>query len=424
MTHHRAMADQRDARGTDTSASRAPFRFRSLVLSVYLPTLLFATGQGAVIPVVPLFAESLGASVAFAAMVVGMRGVGTMVFDVPAGILVGRFGDRGAMLIGTLALAVVAIGASFSRNPAMFAAFVFVMGCAWSIWLLARLSYVSDRAPVEVRGRALSLLGGTHRIGNFLGPIIGGVIGVAFGLEYVFWLQAVVAVAASAFMYAFVRDEGEAEVHDTSIYARVLTVLKDHRSIYLTAGTATICLQVLRNSRLAIVPLWGSQLGLDPAQIGLVIGISSGIDMLLFYPAGAVMDRFGRKWVAVPSLAVLAVGIMLVPLTDSFVTLMAVGLVTGLGNGLGAGIVMTLGADFSPARARGEFLGVWRLIGDIGTAGGPFVVGGLAAALSLGAASVATGGIGLVGAAIMYLWVAEPLKRGQAAARAEGGPAG
>ncbi|MCK9485202.1 MAG: MFS transporter [Dehalococcoidia bacterium] len=416
-----------EAQASPSSDVRPPFRLRSLGLSVYVPTFLFAVGQGAIIPTIPQFADSLGASVAMAAMIVGLRGVGTMLFDIPAGVLVGKFGDRYAMVIGTFALAVVAIGASFSRSPLVFAVLVFVMGCAWSIWLLARLSYVTEQAPVEVRGRALSLLGGANRIGNFVGPILGGYIALAVGLEYVFWLQAGMAVAASAMMFMLLSPSEDArEIHDSSIYSRVATVVVDHRRTFVTAGSAVICLQVMRNARQVVVPLWGLQVGLDAAQIGLVMGLSSGIDMLLFYPVGSVMDRFGRKWVGVPSLVVLAISMALIPVSNSFTTLMLVGLVAGLGNGLGAGIVMTLGADFSPARGRGEFLGVWRLIGDIGTAGGPFVVGGLAAVLSLGAASVATGGVGLLGAAIMYLFVAEPLRRRtpvEPLARAEGGAA-
>jgi MFS family permease len=388
-----------------------PFQIRSLGLSVYLPTFLFAVGQGAVIPTIPQFATNLGASVALAAVVVGLRGVGTMIFDIPAGVLVGRFGERYAMVIGTAALALVAVGASFSSSPLVFAAFVLVMGCAWSIWLLARLSYVSDRAPVEVRGRALSLIGGTNRMGNFVGPILGGVIGATVGLEYVFWLQAGVAVLASALMFVLIRDGDGTELHSGSIYQRLATVVVDHRQIFMTAGVATIALQVLRNSRQAVIPLWGEQIGLDPAQIGLVFGLSSGVDMLLFYPVGVIMDRFGRKWVGVPCLIILAISMALIPATHSFATLMAVGLLAGFGNGMGAGIVMTLGADFSPVIGRGEFLGVWRLIGDIGTAGGPFVIGGLTAVLSLGAASMATGGIGIAGATVMYFLVAEPLKR-------------
>ena len=135
----------------------APFRIRDLGLSVYLPTFLFAVGQGAVIPFTPLLAKDLGASVALASLIVALRGFGMVVFDIPAGILVGSVGERYAMVIGTAVLAVVAIGSALTTSPIVFAALMFVMGFAWSIWQLARLAYVSEQAPPEVRGRALSL---------------------------------------------------------------------------------------------------------------------------------------------------------------------------------------------------------------------------------------------------------------------------
>ena len=126
------------------------------------------------------------------------------------------------------------------------------------------------------------------------------------------------------------------------------------------------------------------------------------------------MDRWGRKWTAIPCLLIMSAGTLMIPLTGSFTGLLTAGLVTGFGNGLGSGINMTLGADFSPAVARGEFLGVWRLIGDVGTAGGPLLVSGVTVATSLGAASVVTGAIGLAGAAIMFFLVPEPMRHGQA----------
>jgi MFS-type transporter involved in bile tolerance (Atg22 family) len=72
---------------------------------------------------------------------------------------------------------------------------------------------------------------------------------------------------------------------------------------------------------------------------------------------------------------------------------------------------MTLGADFAPDAGKGEFLGLWRLISDVGQAGGPVVISVMTALATLAAASVVTGGIGFVGAALMLAFVPEPLKR-------------
>ena len=62
----RAFCSGRDLRAR--ASGEQPFRLRSLVFSVYLPTLLFAIGQGAILPVIPLFARDLGASVAIASL--------------------------------------------------------------------------------------------------------------------------------------------------------------------------------------------------------------------------------------------------------------------------------------------------------------------------------------------------------------------
>ena len=385
-------------------------------MSVYVPTFLFSVGQGAIIPVIPLFATDLGSAAAFAAFVVGLRGFGTMFFDVPAGLMVGKIGERWSMFVASLMLVAVAIVTSFTTSPLVYAGAVFVMGCAWSIWMLARLTYVSDQAPIEVRGRALSLIGGTNRGGHFIGPAIGGFIGAAFGLDWVFWIHALLGLAASGVILLMVKDVVGSSVHtEDSIYRRLVTVVVGHRRVFMTAGVAAICLQVLRNVRQAVIPLWGVAIGLDVAEIGIIFAISSGFDMLLFYPMGIVMDRFGRKWAGVPAMLVLAASMVMLPFTDTFAGLAFIGIIAGLGNGISSGINMTLGADFSPPGARGEFLGVWRLVSDIGTAGGPVVIAGIAGATTLGVACVVTGGIGLLGAIVMITLVPEPLKRRAAA---------
>ncbi|HEX2108625.1 MAG TPA: MFS transporter, partial [Rubrobacteraceae bacterium] len=75
--------------------------------SVYLPSLLFGIGQGAIAPVIPLSARELGGSVATAGLIVALLGVGKIVGDLPAGMLAVRLGERRAMLFAL----VVVLGA-------------------------------------------------------------------------------------------------------------------------------------------------------------------------------------------------------------------------------------------------------------------------------------------------------------------------
>ena len=362
------------------------------------------------IPIVALAARDLGASLAFAGVTVALRGIGTMVFDIPAGALVARLGERKAMSVGTGLLLAALVGCVVSPDAWQFALFMFLMGCGWSVWLLARLTYVSEVMPLELRGRALSTLGGVNRVGNFVGPFLGAVAIKSVGIDGAYFVHIALAIAGCVVLFLVPDPHAEALAQPGHGNVRFTAVAREHSKVFLTAGIATMCIGVLRASRQAVVPLWAAHVGLDAAGVGVIFGIASGMDMLLFYPAGSISDRFGRKFVAIPCLSIFAVGFLLLPLAHTFWTIAAVALVIGFGNGLGSGIVMTLGADFAPARGRAEFLGVWRLVGDLGTAGGPLLAAAVTSIVSLGASSVVTGGVGLTGALLVLLFVPEPLR--------------
>lgn len=127
--------------------------------------------------------------------------------------------------------------------------------------------------------------------------------------------------------------------------------------------------------------------------------------MLLFYPGGAIMDRFGRVFVAVPSMVVLGLGFLLLPLTSDPLEIGAVACLMGLGNGISAGIVMTLGADVSPVDNRSKFLGGWRLCADLGNASGPLVVSAVSLVASLALAAVTIGVLSWLGSGWLARWV-------------------
>jgi hypothetical protein len=99
----------------------------------------------------------------------------------------------------------------------------------------------------------------------------------------------------------------------------------------------------------------------------------------------------------------------LVPLTDDFAGLLLVGVFLGVANGIGSGVNMTLGSDLSPVVGRSQFLGVWRLVSDIGTAGGPLLVAAVTSLASLAAAPVAVALVGLLGTGVMWWAVPETL---------------
>ncbi len=388
------------------------FTIRSLVLSVYLPSFLFSVGQGAILPVIPLLALELGASVATAGLVMAVRGLGTLVLDVPSGLVVSRFGDKGAMIAGTLLVTVTAVGVSLNSSVVVLGLLIFTMGGGWAFWQVARQAYISEVAPVAQRGRAMTYLGAVHRAGNFVGPVLGGFVGKYFGLQAVFFAQALMGVAASILVAVVIRHSIDSEqLGLRGVGRRLVRTAVEYRRIFLYAGSSMMCLQFLREARQLFFPLWGQMIGLDVAQIGLVFGAASFLETALFHPAGYTMDRWGRKWIGVPCMFLHALGLLLLPLATGSLGFVLVALIIGLGNGLGTGILLALGADFAPADRRGEFLGVWRLTADAGTSAGPLVASFFMGLAGIAIASMACAGIGFAGTLVMALLVPETLPR-------------
>ena len=96
---------------------------------------------------------------------------------------------------------------------------------------------------------------------------------------------------------------------------------------------------------------------------------------------------------------------MMMPLTSGIGTFLLAAMAVGLGNGIGSGIVMTLGADASPRAGRTEFLGIWRMLSDVGASSGPVLLAAMAALTSLAAGMVTIGALGLVAAAVFWRWI-------------------
>ncbi len=385
--------------------------YRSLLFSVYLPSLLMSICQGSVVLILPLYALDLGGGPGIAAAVLALRGLGNMASDVPAGYAAARLGDKVTMLIGIGIMAATGLAASQITTSTALAIAALFFGGGMSTWLLARLTHISEDVPSHQRGRAIALMAGIQRFGNLIGPIASGFIAVKLGFGVVFAIVALIA-AMSFILVLFTIKANRRTHHDESpdLIRLIPHVIGQHRRIFATTGVAVLLLTVVRAGRQLLVPLWGESIGLDAADIGLIVGIASGVDMTLFPLAGYIMDTLGRRHSANACLLLQSIGLAAMPLAGSFIGLLAVAVACGIGNGLGSGINMTLGADLAPPDQRGEFLGVWRLIGDSGWFAGPALIGYVAATFMLTPAVFATAGLGFVGAAMVMTFVRETLQ--------------
>jgi MFS family permease len=382
------------------------FSLKSIAVAAFGPSILFGFSQGAMLPVIAISAIDRGANLAVASLVVSMLGIGSLVTNIPSGVITTRFGERRSMVLAAGVSAVGLVLCLFQLGLVLFATGVFLVGAASSIFMLARQSYLTEVVPPHMRARALSTLGGVQRIGVFVGPFVtAGIIGLA-GLDAAYTV-ALVAIVAAGFVAYLVPDLTQELAPGAAVPQKVTTIgmFREHWRTFVMLGTGILLLSAIRSTRQVVIPLWATHIGLDPAQSSIVYGIAGVVDAAIFYPAGYVMDRFGRRWIAVPCVLIMGVSFLLLPLTHVAVTLALVSVIMGFGNGIGSGIVNTLGSDASPAVGRPTFLGIWRELADGGSAIGPLILSLVTGIAGLAAGIVASGFVGFAAAAALARWI-------------------
>lgn len=385
--------------------SDAPFRLREVALAAYGPTVVNSIGHGAVMPVLALRARELGADVPTAAVVVALLSVGMLLASLPAGALVARIGERRTLLYGGVLDALVMVGAALTGSLLGLMVAVLISGVTWTGFLLARQGYMIDAVPATYRARAMSTLGGSHRVGMLIGPLLGAGLIAAWDLRAVFVLAAVTSLGSAALAWAMpdLGSDGRARQRESG-HASVWSVLRAHRRALVTVGGAVVVITASRAVRASLLPLWAESVGVSASTTSLIFAVAAAVDIAFFYPGGWLMDRFGRTVVALPVVLSVSVAALLLPLATTAVAVGLVAVLIAVGNGLSSGVVMTLGADTAPELGRSQYLGGFRLFSDVGNAGAPLVVAGVAAVAPLAAACLVIGGLGLLGSAWVGWW--------------------
>lgn len=404
------------------SSAEQNFSFRSIALPAILPTLLFSIGEGAIIPIIPVVANNLGASLAVAGLIAAMIMFGQLFGDIPSGWIVSRIGERTAMIYAALLSVVGLVTALLAQNPWVLGLGIFAIGLSTAVFALARHAFMTSFVPRPYRARSLSMLGGTFRLGYFVGPLISAaLIHLTGSAQSVFWVHIVGCVGAAVLLFVL-RDpaeaiaasrapapqrEGEKLVADEA--RGLFHTIWNSRAVLLRLGTGAALIGAMRASRQVILPLWAVSIGIPDAQTALIIGAAGAIDFALFYASGQIMDRFGRLWSALPSMIGLGVGHLILAFThdvpEAFAWFIVSAIFMSLANGVGSGILMTLGADLADQRNPAPFLGAWRFTGDAGGAAAPLALAGLTAVVSIAFASGALGVLGLIGAGVLLRYV-------------------
>lgn len=234
-------------------------------------------------------------------------------------------------------------------------------------------------------------------IGEFIGPLLTGVIFEQTGLRWTFFIM-VAAVAVGLILIIFARAINDVNLNIASRRSNSGTwkMLKqvNLRKALIISGL------VLYSKDLFVgyFPVYGNNIGLSPSEIGLVVSLLSGVAVFVRFYQYNLVNWFGRGLVLLVTLIISGVAFIFIPLTESLIVLMLLSSILGVGLGLGQPLSIIYTLNVSPTDRHGEVLGL-RLTFNRGSQFvAPFIFGGIGQLGGIVLSFLISGGVLIIGA--------------------------
>lgn len=299
---------------------------RRLLLSLYLPALALSFGQGMVIPVIPTLSRTFDISVGVAAQLVSVQLLARVVFLMPSGAVVDRWGRRPALVAGPLIIALGAVAMGLAPNFWALLGGQLLTGLGSTLWQLAREISAMDLVQQEQRGRLMSGFMGMGSVGDSMGPIAGGFITDRADFHAVFFVYAAIAVASFAVSLT-IPETGALQKGPMRLFniGRLSEVEPQWRPTFVVIIINTFVAMMRGSLRRSILPLFVvTQLRLSSTELGALFGVIGVVEFLMIAPTGIISDKLGRKAAVIPSAILGSIAFFTYPLATTMPSLVVV----------------------------------------------------------------------------------------------------
>jgi DHA1 family solute carrier family 18 vesicular amine transporter 1/2 len=345
------------------------------VVLVTLATFADLVAYSVCVPVLPDFARRLGASPAVIGLMFASFGVTLLAVSMPMGAISDRTGRKLPLVTGMLALAGSTI--MFARANSLTALFAarMIQGAADGVTWAVGFALVADGYGPEDRGRVMGYVMSGTSLGIIVGPSIGGWLYEAGGVALPFEFVAVLALACAAGFAVLGSERRGDRPTGLSIWSvvRVPPVAFCAAMIVLTGATVAMLEPVL--------PLFFDRdLGLPPAQIGLLFGIAAVSSTLMPLITGPMAHRWGARRLTLVGLVLTAAWLPMMATASGFASALALIVVQWIAIAIIVTPSLAHMAEvtaFAGGDAFGIGYGIYNTAWGVGLLGGPALGGWL-----------------------------------------------
>lgn len=356
---------------------------------------------GMILPVFPLLAKELGASLGFIGVLTALNGGAQVLSAVPIGALSDRRGRARVIAVGLFLFALVALILTLAPSPAWLLPAQAITGVATVASFFVAAALVGDASAPADRGVAMGLLTTSMGLGFAIGPLLGGVVHGAGGVRA--GLQIAGLISAGAALLAWILLPRRTPVASAVRVRGPRLGLLKNRAVLLACVANFLFSPVFSAIVVMALPLRASSLGLSALAIGSLYTIRALASTGTRLPIGVFCTPIGSRRLMIAAMALSGAALIGLALRADYAT-MAVLLAV---EGISFGMFLTAGQAFVSQHVSPQQLGT--ALGSYNTAGGisatisPLLLGMVAASISLPAVFIVVGTLILGGAMVLFV---------------------
>lgn len=379
-------------------------------------------GFGAIVPVVPLFAQQFGVSQSAIGLTIAIYGLSRFLVNVPAARIADSHGRRNALAVGGLITVFGTVLCAIAPNYPFFLVARFIAGAGAAFVLTGGQIVLADISTSDNRGRVMAIYQGVFLVTVGAGAFPGGWLAENVNLSAPFWMGAVLAGVVSLLAWFLVPETRQLSVlaqgkvtggvtAPLSSRAQMSAVMAAPGFVLISlVGFVTVAART--GALFNVIPLFAEEeIGLGADQIGVGIGMVSLIGLVFVYPSGLLVDRYGRKAIIVPSILFSSVAMLLFGYATTFAFYLFASIAWSTASGISGATPAAYAADIAPRGMVASAMGTFRAISDSGYVIGPLALGALADATSSVTALRVTAAFLLVIGLMFAFRAPESLKR-------------
>ncbi|MBX0329323.1 MFS transporter [Oscillochloris sp. ZM17-4] len=352
------------------------------LLVLYLVICCADVVVGMILPVFPLLARELGASLGLIGVLTSLNGAAQVLSAVPIGALSDRRGRVPVIAAGLMLFALVAALLAAAPSPAWLLPAQALTGVATVATFFIAAALVGDASAPADRGVAMGLLTTAMGLGFAIGPLLGGLVHRAGGVRTGLQIAAMLSAGAAALAWLLLPRRAPMVRIARSRGPR-MGLLLQNRALLLACLANFLFSPVFSAVVVMVLPLRAASLGMDAVAIGSLYTVRALASTATRLPIGVFCTPAGSRRLMIAAMAFSGAALLGLALRADYPAMM----ILLAAEGISFGMFLTAGQAFVsqhvPPAQLGAALGTYNTAGGLSATISPLLIGLVAASVPL-----------------------------------------